>query len=153
MLKQTNKGDVSVNRGRKLNKTVTINDEYVNKDYVIIYKNNGKFLIVFNEDALIFNWLFNYKVLPGLKCGFPNTILNRVLDYLEKSCISYKIVYNNQIIKELDLGNNNQYSKILIIAKKNVSVNERIDLLIKNIKASNPEILEKVIESIEECLK
>ena len=61
-------------------------------------------------------------------------------------------MYNNEIIKEYDITDN-QYEKILLLAKKSSSVNKRIDLLIKNIKVSNPEILEKVIECIEECLK
>ena len=61
-------------------------------------------------------------------------------------------MYNNEIIKEYNITDN-QYEKILLLAKKSSSVNKRIDLLIKNIKVSNPEILEKVIECIEECLK
>ena len=117
-----------------------------------MYKGNGTFISIYDEDALIFNLLFGYKILPELKCGFPNTALKKVLNYLETNKISYKILYNNEIIKEYDITDN-QYEKILLLAKKSSSVNKRIDLLIKNIKVSNPEILEKVIECIEKCLK
>ena len=51
------------------------------------------------------------------------------------------------------LINDNQYEKILLLAKKSSSVNKRIDLLIKNIKMTNPEKLEKIVESIEQCIK
>ena len=61
-------------------------------------------------------------------------------------------MYNNQITKEYN-QTDNQYEKILLLAKKSSSVNKRIDLLIKNIKLTNSEKLEKIIESIEQCLK
>lgn len=117
-----------------------------------MYKGNGTFISIYDEDALIFNLLFGYKILPELKCGFPNTALEKVLNHLEINKISYKIMYNNQIMKEYN-QNDNQYEKILLLAKKSSSVNKRIDLLLKNIKLANPEKLEKIIESIEQCLK
>ena len=117
-----------------------------------MYKGNGTFISIYDEDALIFNLLFGYKILPELKCGFPNTALEKVLNYLELNKVSYKIMYNNQIVKEYNV-NDNQYEKILLLAKKSSSVNKRIDLLIKNIKMTNPEKLEKIVESIEQCIK
>ena len=43
--------------------------------------------------------------------------------------------------------------KYYCLQKKSSSVNKRIDLLIKNIKLTNLEKLEIIIESTEQCLK
>ena len=45
-----------------------------NKDYLLIFK-NGKFYNVYNDDAFIFHYLFNYKILKDDKSGFLETDL------------------------------------------------------------------------------
>ena len=43
--------------------------------------------------------------------------------------------------------------KLSIISKKTADANNRLDLLIKNIKSADQTTLEKIIEYIEQCLK
>ena len=43
------------------------------KTCLVLYKNHGKFYKVRGMDAYIMNMLFNYKVLNGDVCGFPDS--------------------------------------------------------------------------------
>ena len=92
-------------------------------------------------------------VLPGIKCGFPDNALNKVLKKLDDLFISYKVFINDKLIKEKDFKDWNDYIKLSVVAKHRANLNDRLDLLIKRIKLSDREILEKVIEVIEECLR
>lgn len=108
---------------------------------------------MYDTDALILNYLFDYKILSGPRCGFPDSSLEKVVTKLEELKISYKIKNINEIIKNKQYKNLNDYIKVSIIAKKTVLLKHRIDILVKEIKASNKETLERVIESIEKCLR
>ena len=55
----------------------------------MLYKNHGKFYKVRGMDAYIMNMIFGYKVLNGDVCGFPDTTLNKVINTLNDSKISY----------------------------------------------------------------
>ena len=92
-------------------------------------------------------------VLPGIKCGFPDNTLNKVLKKLDDLFISYKVFINDKLIKEKDFKDWNDYIKLSVVAKHRANLNDRLDLLIKRIKLSDREILEKVIGVIEECLR
>ena len=41
-------------------------------------------------------------VLPGIKCGFPDNALNKVLKKLDGLFVSYKVLINDKLIKEKD---------------------------------------------------
>ena len=41
------------------------------KDYLIFIKGSGKFYNLYNDDALIINYLLNYKIIKNNTCGFP----------------------------------------------------------------------------------
>ena len=56
-------------------------------------------------------------------------------------------------MKEKNYKNINDYTKLSIISKKTADANNRLDLLIKNIKSADQVTLEKIIEYIEQCLK
>ena len=43
-----------------------------NKDCLLIFK-NGKFYNAYKDDAIIFNYLFGYKILKDDKSGFPES--------------------------------------------------------------------------------
>lgn len=114
-------------------KLATENDNFgaaESKHYVAIFKKEGKFLTVFNEDALIFNFLFGYKVLTNLKCGFPNNILEKNLKILEESNISYKIFDKDKEVAFKDFGNKNNYDDVLNKFINYSSLNNRLDLFI-----------------------
>ena len=108
---------------------------------------------MYDTDALIFNYLFDYKILPNLRCGFPNNSLEKVLNKLEELKISYQVIYFDKIIKAKRFKNINDYTRISILANKTALLKNRLDILIKTIKTSNKETLENVIESIEKCLR
>ena len=133
---------------------ILIDSQNVNqKDYVLIVKQNGKFCYVYDTDALIFNYIFDYKIISGLRCGFPNNSLEKVLNKLEELKISYQVKYLDKIISTKQFKNLNDYTRISILARKTALLKNRLDILMKTIKTSNKEILERVIESIEECLR
>lgn len=66
-----------------------------NKDYLLIFK-NGKFYNVYNDDAFIFHYLFNYKILKDDKSGFPETGLVKVINTLDNEKINYQIIYKDR---------------------------------------------------------
>ena len=147
--KQTNKRDVLPKLATNSNTFHVVE----NKHYVAIFKKEGKFLMVFNEDALIFNFLFGYKVLTNLKCGFPNNILEKNLKILEESNISYKIFDKDKEVAFKDFSSKNNYDDILEKFINYSSLNNRLDLLIKRVKFASPEKLKNILKYIQECLK
>ena len=50
-----------------------------NKDYLLIFK-NGKFYNVYNDDAFIFHYLFNYKIFKDDKSVFSKTGFIKVIN-------------------------------------------------------------------------
>ena len=66
-----------------------------NKEFIILI-NNGKFYYVFNDDAYIIYYLFNYKINNNM-VKFPDNILNKVIKELKNKDIGY-IIYNKDII-------------------------------------------------------
>ena len=83
---------------------------------MVNFKKERTFLTLFNEDALIFKFLFGYKVLTNLKCGFPNNILENNLKILAESNISYKIFDKDKEIAFKDFGKN----KLMMISWRNL---------------------------------
>ena len=57
------------------------------KDYLVIRK-EGLFYSVFDSDAEILNYLFDYKIINN-RCGFPINAINKVLNTLEEKKINY----------------------------------------------------------------
>ena len=60
-------------------------------DAIKIYKGAGKFVSVYNEDAWIFSYLFNYKINDDSHVGFPDVALHKVIEKLHDEKISYII--------------------------------------------------------------
>ena len=85
-----NKRKLDVKSGGATNVNPIDSQNVNRKDYVLIIKQNGKFCYVYGTDALIFNYLFDYKIISNLRCGFPNNSLGKVLSRLEELKISYQ---------------------------------------------------------------
>ena len=125
-------------------KYTCIKHEY--KDCLILIK-NGSFYITYYDDALILNYLFNYKVVNN-KVGFPISNLDKVLSKLNSNNISYYIddYYNNNSI--------NNYNNILYKAKTNYFNNTNLDLLIDEIKfvvsldSNNLKLIKEYVKSL-----
>ena len=123
------------------------------KDYLIICKKHGKFYNVFEMDAYIISELFNYKVLDNYKGGFPDTALNKVLNKLEELKISYKIFFLDKEPIEKNFKKLNKYNYYYDLAFNNLSMKNRMDFLIEKVKDAPDDVLDKIIESIEQCLR
>jgi DNA mismatch repair ATPase MutS len=82
------------------------------KEYVILFK-SGSFYISFDEDSIILNRLFNYKILElknNIKVGFPLNSLDNVISKLKDLNINY-IIINDKNIKEKYEVRDNNFSK------------------------------------------
>lgn len=104
------------------------------KDYLIFIK-SGNFYLALNNDAIVMNKIFNYKIKQStnfMKVGFPLSSLNKVIQYIENKSINY-VVVEDKIVQKKKYKNNN-YSKY-------------------NIKLDNYEILINRINKIYEVLK
>ena len=129
-----------------LEKYIKLKEKYPKS--VIIIK-SGNFYDCINDDAIIINKLFNYKITElskYIRVGFPLTSLNRVRTILTKYEIDYITVDNNDITYSKFIRNN--YSKYssndyFVIMNKINNIN---DILSNNIL--NPSI-NNIISSIE----
>ena len=96
-----------------------IEDEKTNKssgegkDYLIFIKGSGKFYNLYNDDALIINYLLNYKIIKNNTCGFPECALNKVINEIEKVKISYVVQEMGNIIEEKIIKNSINIMKFL----------------------------------------
>ena len=129
-----------------LEKYIKLKERYP-KSLIIIKA--GNFYDCINDDAIIINKLFNYKIKElskYIRVGFPINSLNRVRIILTKYEINYITVINNDITYSKFMRNN--YSKYcsndyFIIKNKINSIN---DILSNNIL--NPNIKD-IISNIE----
>ena len=101
-----------------------IEDEKTNKssrggkDYLIFIKGSGKFYNLYNDDALIINYLLNYKIIKNNTCGFPECALNKVINEIEKVKISYVVQEMGNIIEEKNIKSLINIMKLLKKLKK-----------------------------------
>lgn len=109
------------------------------------------FYETYDDDAIILNYLFNYKITGSNRVGFPNTALNKVLNTLKNKNIDY-ILYCLDGSKEEVHTNNNNYNKVLNTAYANYDINKKIkDITLKVSKLDNIK-LNNLIKVIEEYL-
>ena len=124
--------------------------EEIKKDILVLYKNAGKFYSAIGNDAIILNYLFNYKIIKD-KIGFPDSALNEVLKVLKENNISYQIVYTdrNPVVEFFDL---NAYEDIYQKAINSQKINERIEIIIQNIKMKSYQEIDNILSNIEQML-
>ena len=134
-------------------KSKSNNEDIKVKNYVLISKGTGKFYNVYEDDAFIISFIMGYRVLPSIKCGFPDNALSKVIKNLDENHISYKVIVNKTVMDEYNYKNLNQYNKYVILSRKTAILNDRLEMLIKEVKKANRATLEKIIEYIEQCLK
>ena len=118
------------------------------KKYLVIRKNKGKFCTVYGDDANIISSLFGYKILNNNKVGFPESVLNKIINTLEDKKISYMVIYidKDPLVKDFKKLNNYEVYKNKAIKKLDYidKVNKIIDK-IKNMKEEEFKIfLDKV---------
>ena len=59
------------------------------KNFLILYKNKGKFYNAYEVDAYILKEIFGYRVVDGKKAGFPDNAFNKVENKINDLKISY----------------------------------------------------------------
>ena len=120
------------------------NDVKLGNEEMIVFVKYGNFYRCFNNDAVIINYLFNYKLSEKNSTGFPIKSIDKVISILRNNNISCIVI--NDI--------NNSYNFFLDKSKKNYTVNEGLssicneskELLIKNI--NNYNVIIRFIRSI-----
>jgi len=114
----------------------------------IIFIKSGNFYLVLNDDALILNKIFNYKIKEVnhyIRVGFPLSSLNKVLEKIIDLQINY-VVIDNVINKECFKKNkycnylNNTYDDLIY------RINRINDILKMNINFSK-------IDSLLDCIE
>ena len=89
------------------------------KKILVIRKNKGKFCTVYGDDANIISSLFGYKILNNNKVGFPESVLNKIINTLEDKKISYMVIYidKDPLVKDFKKLNNYEVYKNKAIKK------------------------------------
>lgn len=124
--------------------------------YIIITQSSGKFFEVYDYDAFMFNYLFDYKILQNgktYKCGFPDSSITKITNKLSDLKISYQIIYRGRNPHVKDFKKINQYSKYKLIALQKLDVKEIMDALVEKVKSLNEEQAKKVMLELEKCLE
>ena len=115
----------------------------------IIIRKSGGFYQVFDNDALIISYLFDYKIINH-KCGFPLVAINKVINTLEEKKINFIIKDEEEIIK--NFRNKNTYSKYLEKARVKDNINNRIKSILDKINDFDVIKMNEVLSVIEETL-
>lgn len=120
------------------------------KEYIILFK-SGSFYISFDEDSIILNKLFNYKIINlknNIKIGFPLNSIDLVLRKLEKLRINYVIIDNKNIINQKEYEDNN-FSKFTSSVFEIISINSRIEKIIEKLKSIDNDSIKDILGKIE----
>lgn len=123
-------------------------------DYILLFK-SGSFFIAFDEDAVILNKIFNYKLVSlknNFKVGFPLSLKDKNIEVLKNKKINYVIIEDRKISSSQKFKFNN-YKKYKENFLKIMSIDYRISNITKRLKSiSNNEDIEKVLDKLEEVL-
>ncbi len=129
---------------------ISLKKEY--EHYLILLK-SGNFYISLNNDAIIMNNIFEYKILDNnsyIKIGFPITSLNKIITKLDELEINY-LIFDKEILEKIK-HSSNRYKNYIITNNYSVFLNRinKINQILKeNINNSN---IEKILINIESML-
>ena len=68
------------------------------KNFLVLYKNKGKFYNAYKVDSYILKEIFGYKVIDGKKAEFPDNVFNKVENKINDLKISYQIIGRKEYI-------------------------------------------------------
>ena len=120
------------------------------KEYVILFK-SGSFYVSFDEDSLILNKVFNYKILElknNIKVGFPLNSLDTIINKLKELSINYIIIEDKNIKEKYEVENNN-FSKYTSSVFEVISINNRIDKIVEKLKRMDNDNIKEILNEIE----
>ena len=115
------------------------------KRFLTIRK-NALFYDVYDDDAIILNYLLGYKNING-RVGFPINAISKVTNILEDKKINYKIIGEQEEVK--DFKNLNQYLNILAKAANKIEVNNKINKILDKLKTFDEGSLYEILDKIE----
>ena len=118
------------------------------KRFLTIRK-NSLFYDVYDDDAVILNYLLGYKNING-RVGFPINAISKVINILEDKKINYKIIGEQEEVK--DFKNLNQYLNILAKAADKIEVNNKINKILDKLKNFDEGTLYEILDKIESII-
>ena len=107
------------------------------------------FYETYDDDAQILSYLLGYKIIKG-RVGFPENAIHKVINTLEENKINYKIIGNQDEIK--DFKNLNQYSKILAKSRDKIEIEDKIEKMIKKINTLDSGSLCEILDRMENMI-
>lgn len=124
--------------------------------FVKLYKNDGKFVTCYNEDAYILHSIFEYKLVAegkNDKLGFPSSIIDKIIEKLEKLSINYQIYYKREVETIKDFKENNNYQKYLDEGLLQVEIDKKVDLIKYKLNRLTLDEVNKQLEKILDILR
>lgn len=115
----------------------------------VILKQEGKFVNVYGDDAIIVSYLLNYKLVNN-KVGFPISALNKVINILEEKNISYEVKAKDELVK--NFKNNNKYDIVFEKAKEVIKLRNRYQTIETYFDSLSIKQLDKIISYIEKVI-
>ena len=113
------------------------------KEYIILMK-SGNFYVALQQDAIVLNDIFKYKLNISnniIKVGFPVNSLNKILKTLDNININYVVLDNN--ILYINKSKTNMYNKY---------INNNISNYILRIKNINNILNQNIYNNIDSVL-
>ena len=123
------------------------------KEYIILFK-SGNFYISFDEDSVILNKVFNYKIVEmknNIKVGFPLNNLNSIISKLEELNINYIIVEDKNIVSKYE-SEDNSFSKYTGSVFEIISINNRINKIVEKLKSIGNDKVGYILSEIESMI-
>ena len=114
-----------------------------------IYKKGG-FYHSYDDDGIIISYLCNYKIINN-RVGFPINSINKVVNILVDNKIDY-IIYNKDNVIDKYINKDNRYNNILIKAKSNIDINNRINNIVSSLYKIDNNKLNIILEYIERVM-
>ena len=115
---------------------------------------SGNFYLSFDEDAVVLNKVFNFKINElknNIKVGFPINSLEKYIGCLNELKINYLIIENKNIINKSSFENNKfkcYYGSVFDI----ISMNNRINNIYNKLKEFDDVKKESCIKKIEDII-
>lgn len=124
--------------------------------FIELYKNDGKFITCYNDDAYILHSIFGYKLVgegKNDKLGFPSTVIDKIIDKLDSLSINYEIYYKKELESSKDFKKKNNYQKYLDQGLLQVEIDKKVDLIKYKLSRLDLKEVNKELEKILDVLK
>lgn len=124
--------------------------------FIELYKNDGKFITCYNDDAYILHSIFGYKLVgegKNNKLGFPSTVIDKIIDKLDSLSINYEIYYKKELESSKDFKKKNNYQKYLEQGLLQVEIDKKVDLIKYKLSRLDLKEVNKELEKILDVLK